>query len=306
MQFITRPSEAVYSARKLGITYDQTRTHADYVQMLSESPLHLLGGVLPLPPIEACFSPAPDENRMAAAVKASSMQNLAKLLRRMFKADDDQRRAHDDKRFSDQGRLDAKMVAYKVFRAECEAFAEDLDGTFVALLTEFETACGPVMLDAGNAAQAVLDSEYRGIVRGMDGEADRQIYLLSNPGDAIVQAVLRADHQASGISADLHGKLAMKYAIDRVPAAAASVWTAACAMDAASWLGVYGLQRIGAACGQFDQFKPNAVELAMDASEARTRLAQKLESLVKAADLVSTPPPAPLPDSVWALVEEGQ
>jgi hypothetical protein len=76
-------------------------------------------------------------------------------------------------------------------------------------------------------------------------------------------------------------------------------------MDAASWVAMYGLQRIGAACGQFDQYKPNAVELAMDASEARTKLAVKLESLVHAADTVSAPAAAPLPDAVWSLLEEG-
>lgn len=289
--WLPRPSENVQTARKLGMSPDDTATHKQFAQLLAEPPLPMIGGAMPWPPIEKCYgTDAKYKNETTDKVKAYAMTKLAEALNALRRAHLEQVKTSRDNRFSHTGRLQAMQAVYKGFMSEWGLSTGPMalmNGFFGLLNLDFITKCVAAPLASGDAAGAVLDSEYRGIIRAMSGEAARFSYLLRmvdhEPASPILLAVVRAAPDACGLDRARHDVIRMRYAVNANADILAAIWGAACALDALRWVVLYGAERLAKACGLDSDVTLKYVQGVAYQPE-RTKMAETLEAMIRAAE----------------------
>jgi len=286
-----RPSENFDVARRFGLTWDDVQLTPDSAQMRTE-PLPMIGGQLPAPIFERSYVPGPEESEAVESIKAAARLTHDRSWFRLGLANEESLAINKDPKLTTQGRYDATRAVLDKWIAWdfVGGFADRLDGYCALLLAELDRVSVPPALKSSDAAGAVLDSEYRALVRAIDTEARRYAHLMKlsieEPDSPVLAAALRADPAASGLSKEHHAALVLRHGIARNPAAIRGVWTAACALDAGAWIVLHGTARLAAAAGATGGQQHQRIKAGIEGSANRKALAERLATMVHAAETV--------------------
>lgn len=292
-EFLPTPVDHPAVARHIGFDAADLAATPGNAQARAEGPMLLIGGALPLPMylngylVQSWDLSEPEQVKKGAI---AAFDRAGYLVRQV---NDEFLKIRADQRFTDQGRAEAQRKAYNdKWAAPLSAMLEAFDGQFRTLEKNLMRACQPAPIAASDAAAAVLDSEYRAVVRGMfagqaSAERLRAQHLFQvqrdEPGNAVVRAVLRADAAASGLAKGDHGRLLLAAGVQDDQEAIRSVWSAAAALDAAGYLLHWGTQRLAKACGQEQQAFALAADAAINQAPARASVRRWLDLLVSDA-----------------------
>ena len=239
---IAAPKDSIYAARRLNIPYDEIVGVAPAWNDDVNAPFMMMHGPLPHPFVANCYLPGMGETTHSMDVKKFAGSILNQAGTKLRRCNDEQVANSLDKRFSDQGRLDAQRAVLTDWmgRSYVAGFLDSVENQFAYLLSDLMAICQPATLGATNAAAAVLDGEYRAILRNLPTESARAAYAytltLKDPDSPILAAVLRADPAASGISKKLHDELAMRHVLAKKPRELMAIWSAGAFLDAACYV----------------------------------------------------------------------
>jgi hypothetical protein len=291
MSWIPRPSENADVAIHIGMNHDLLATDPQWEQAIME-PIMMIAGTLPLPLVETSFSYTEFDTDVVSKVKKSARIFLDSTVRKLRQANDDQLKTNRDNRFSSEGRAESLTAVYQNWagRSDVMGFAEVIDSKFRELNDELRLITRPGPLYGPNAAGAVLESEYRGIVRALPTEAERIVFLHKlaheDPHSPIMTAVLRADPIASAIGDDHFNALAMRHGLSIKAKDIIGIWGAGCMIDCVAWIVQHGTQRLAKASGNEWSATHSAIDAAIEQSPNRRELAESIESMIKIAGLV--------------------
>jgi hypothetical protein len=198
-------------------------------------------------------------------------------------------------RFSDQGRKDALDAVFKDWMGKryVTPFVNSLDAWFFRLNNEIGRVTAPPVRDPKDAAGAVLDSEYRALVRAIPSEAKRFVHLLTlslkEPDSPILAAALRADAAAVGIDKEKHDLLKLRFGMGKNARDLRDAWAAACALDALTYVVLHGTTRLATAAGKQHGDDVKGIIEAIENSPERAKMAATIESMVQATMTVNVP-----------------
>lgn len=287
MTWLPRPSENPAAALHIGLTHEDMGTAPEFAQAIME-PNEFVAGLLPLPPVETCYGYREDDTDAVSNVKKHARLEFDRAARRLRIASDEQIKASRNASLSDQGRVEAMSTTFDTWAVRNGSFVENINGQYAILNRELRAIVQPAPI--ADIAGAVLDSEYRGIIRAMPDEAQRIIRVhtlaVEEPDNPILVAVLRADPAASGIQSGLHDALLMRYGLAKKAQGIISVWGAGCMLDAACYLVLHGTQRLAKAAGKEWQESHKIIDEAIENSPERRAFATALDAMIEKATSV--------------------
>lgn len=289
-EFLPSPADHPVVARHIGFTADDLAATPGNAQARAEGPMNLIGGALPLPMFSNGYLVQSWDLSEPSEIKRGALATFDRAGALVRDVNAELLKIRADQRFTDTGRADAQRKAYAdKWAAPMSAAVESLDANFRTLEKVLMRACQPAPVAAGDAAAAVMDSEYRAVVRSMfagqaSAERQRAQHLFQvqrdEPANALVRAVLRADAAASGLAKEDHARLMLAAGAQDDQEAVRSVWSAAAALDAAGYLLHWGTQRLSKACGQDQQAFALAADAAINGAPARASVRRWLDLLV--------------------------
>lgn len=289
-EFLPTPADHPAVARHIGFDADDLAATPGNAQARAEGPIHLIGGALPLPTFSNAYLLQSWDLSEPGEIKRGALATFDRAGSLVRSVNDELLKIRADQRFTDTGRAEAQRKVFSErWAAPMTAAVENLDANFRTLEKTLMRACLPAPVAPGDAAAAVLDSEYRAVVRSMfagqaGAERQRAQHLFQvqrdEPGNVLVRAVLRADAAASGLAKEDHARLMLAAGAQDDQEAVRSVWSAAAALDAAGYLLHWGTQRLSKACGQDQQAFALAADAAINGAPARASVRRWLDLLV--------------------------
>lgn len=281
-------------ARSLGFTGDELARLPLRGRTIDVDALELQGARLTLP--VRLNAHLPQGYDLAAAKEAktglmTSFESLAKTLRGVDQA---VRAVGVDSRFSDTGRAERRAGFFADWQRSARWAMKPLRENLRAIEKELTIYTTPAPMAKDNLAGAVLDGEYRAVVRGLfAGElADitqrarhLQFLQLEDPEHPAVAAVMRADGIASGISAEHHKRLRVGHAVLNYPEALRSIWAAADMADAVHYMLDRGTERAAELAGALNSPAHRELRAEID-FPARARIGELLELVAHDALLI--------------------
>lgn len=245
-KMITLPFEARDAARKLGFTQADFAPMPEWHEVVTGGPILTVGGSLRFPRIDAGWGYSEYDSDLVSTVKKSTKMALSIAYEALIKSNEAIIRAMRDQRYTETGRVDAVREIYrKQWIKNVTDFAYKYESFCQILNREANRLMLPEKL-AANSNDAIIDSEYRSIVRGM--EASKRFLSLrdmvtNDPRSPVVAAVLRADPVASEISLAQHQFIAATVSVHLNKEETKTVWGAAALLDScrlfvewATWL----------------------------------------------------------------------
>ncbi len=246
-QLIKAPFDEINAARKLGFKQADFAPMLEWHEQVTGAPLLTVGGSLRFPRIDEGWNYSEYDSDLVSTVKKSTKMALSIAYEAFIKSNEAIYKAMKDQRYTETGRVDAVRDIYrKQWINKVTDFAYKYDSFCRILNQEANRLMLPPKLAAGSN-DAIIDSEYRGIVRGMEPEYKRNSYLLDlvnkDPKSPVIQAVLRADNLASGISLVQHQVIAATVSVHLNKEETKTIWAAAALLDScrifiewATWL----------------------------------------------------------------------
>lgn len=281
-------------ARSLGFTGDELARLPLRGRDIDVDALDLQGARLVLP--VRLNAHTPQSYDLAAAKEAkqglmTSFESLAKTLRGVDQA---VRAVGTDSRYSDTGRAERRAGLFRDWEKAARWAMAPLLENLRAIEKELKTYTTPGPIQRDNLAGAILDQEYRAVVRQMfAGELTDttqrarhlQFLQFENPEHPALNAVLRADGIASGISAEHHKRLRVGHAVLNYPEALRSIWAAADMADGVHYMLDRGTERAAELTGVMRSADHQALRADID-FPARNRIGELLELVAQDALLI--------------------
>lgn len=292
---ITRPGDAHTAAHRLGFTGVDFQTMPDF-KLIVERPLDTISGRLVMQNIEAGWDYSEKDTDRVSDIKRLAKNNLSDVRLELVAANEGITRASRDSRYSAEGRVEAMRKSFFTFAGQRAVFnfSAMFDAYFTALNTELARIINPdsrYRYANDDVKAATIDSEYRSVIREMDN-GKRFIYLsdlaTSNADSPVINAVLRADPLASGISHSQHRILSMLAVVGNRADALYGLWGAGCLLDAAAYQTYWATVFLANSVGLRESKEIKTVSLATAECPARLLFAQSIKDLVEAAPRVAS------------------
>lgn len=281
-------------ARSLGFTGDELARLPLRGRDIDVDALDLQGARLALPVRLNAHTPQGYDLAAAKEAKTGLMTSFESLAKTLRGVDQAVRAVGVDSRFSDTGRAERRAAFFKDWERSAYWALTPLRQNLRAIEKDMRLYTTPAPIAKDNLAGAILDQEYRAVVRGMfAGElADTtqrarhlQFQQFENPEHPAVNAVLRADAIASGISAEHHKRLRVGHAVLNYPEALRSIWAAADMADAVFYLLDRGTARAAELAGVINSPAHQELRAEFDFPE-RNRIGELLELVARDALLI--------------------
>jgi hypothetical protein len=287
-------STATSVARSLGFTGDELARLPLRGRDIDVDALDLQGARLALPVLLNAYLPQSYDTTATKEAKTALMKVFESLAKTLRGVDQAVRAVGIDNRYSDSGRAERRAAFFKDWERSARWALSPLRENLRAIEKDLKiyTTPGPIQKD--NLAGALLDQEYRAVVRGMfagelaeTSQRARHLQFLQfeNPEHPAVNAVLRADGIASGIPAEHHKRLRVAHAVLNYAEALRSIWAAADMADAVFYMLDRGTERAAELTGAMRSPEHRALRAEFD-FPARGRIGELIELVAHDALLI--------------------
>lgn len=291
MQFNSLPSifENLQLATRLGFTREECAVHPTSRRLTSDMNL-FVGGRFWTTPALNCAAPGDYDLSDCGAIKIGALAGFEAALITLREIDAEVRRINSDSRYSDTGRTESRRKLFESKWIGLGRFSKGLAANFADLERWLNRYCSPGARGKDDMAGALLDMEYRAVVRAMfDGDGQRpngvrrarhlKFLQLDNPNHPVVLAVLRADPLASGLTAAQIERMRLVHGVQVSPDAVRSIWSTACALDALAHVLFEGTQRAAMLCDSLGDWRVRDMQQACAEGAARENLRRLLDSM---------------------------